>query len=132
MFSIDKFSCHGSGEEFIQQIFTSPFLLEVVLCFLLHQLLQVDSVALHPAEEVVQDVAAAQVLVDSPQLAPDPAELRPVPRQLWPAPHHDGHYVGVVRLIFRVQQGPRLVVDYLAQDFLDKVNSIYLKKVFIF
>ncbi len=43
----------------IEEVFCFPFLLQVGLCSLLHQVLQVIGVLLHPGQQVVQYTGAA-------------------------------------------------------------------------
>ena len=76
-FSVDELAGHGLGQELVQEVLAPPLLLEVVLGPLLHHGLQVAGVALHAGQQVVQDVAAAQVLVDPPQLGAHRHELQP-------------------------------------------------------
>ena len=51
-----EFVSYGGREEFIQEILTLLLLLKVALGPLLHQLLQIVCILLHPGQEVVQDV----------------------------------------------------------------------------
>lgn len=43
----------------IEEVFGFPFLLQVGLCSLLHQVLQVIGILLHPGQQVVQNTGAA-------------------------------------------------------------------------
>ena len=75
---MDELAGHGLGQELVEQVLAPPLLLEVVLGALLHHGLQVAGVALHAGQQVIQDVAAAEVLVDPPQLRAHRHELQPV------------------------------------------------------
>ena len=56
-----------------------PLLVQVALCALLHQGLEVVGVLLHPAEEVVHDVPRPSLLVDPLDGGPHQRNLRPLP-----------------------------------------------------
>lgn len=71
----------------IEEVFRLSFLLQVGLCSLLHQVLQVIGVLLHPGQQVVEDAGAALPIENTGRVASGHFHTKRSPVK---AQHHPG------------------------------------------